>query len=240
MSKTKDIAVKQETAVAVSQGRGRGFEEPTAKEDLLIPRAKLFQGLPTDYDQFPDAKPGQILNSLTKEQLPSEFVPIFKFTNWTRFNARRKEDAGYDPAFELGAKIWSTNDPHDPRVKEQGVFGPNGEPPLAPKFLNFFSIFPGVPMPVVVSFSKTSFKAGKQLLSIAQFSGGDMFGKTYKLSSKKESSEQYSYYVLNVDQAGMTTGELFKQAEMLYDEFSTKPIKVDEDQSVATEEAVPF
>ena len=93
---------------------------------------------------------------------------------------------------------------------------------------------------MLVSISKTSFKAGKQLLSIAQFSGGDMFGKTYKLTSKKEASEQYSYYVLAVDPAGMTSPELFKQAEMLYDEFSTKPIKVDEDQSVATEEAVPF
>ncbi|OQA55922.1 MAG: hypothetical protein BWY42_01257 [Candidatus Omnitrophica bacterium ADurb.Bin277] len=239
MEKKTEIAVKEETALAQSTGRGRGFEEPTAKEDLIIPRAKLFQGLPSEYDKYPDAKPGQILNSITKELLPSEFIPIFKFTNWVRFNPRNKEDRGFDPNAAPGAVIWRTNDPHDPRVEAEGKFGPNGEPPLATKFLNFFSVFPGCPMPVVVSFSKTSFKAGKQLLSIAQFSGGDMFGKKYALGSKKESGDSGSYYVLTVTPSGIVDGDLFKQAERLFDEFATKPIKVDEEH-VADEEPAPF
>lgn len=238
MSKKTEIA-KQETTALATNGRGRGFEEPTQREDLIIPRAKLFQGLPVEYDQYPDAKPGQILNSLTKEVLPQEFIPVFKFTNWIRFNPRNKEDRGFDPAYAPGAMIWNSNDPHDPRVVEQGKFGPNGEPPLATKFLNFFSVFPGCAMPVVVSFSKTSFKAGRQLMTIAQLTGGDMFSRKYKLGVKKESGDQGSYYVLTVDPAGMVEGEMFKQAERFYDEFSAKPIKVHEEQAADTEE-VPY
>jgi hypothetical protein len=134
--------------------------------------------------------------------------------------------------------IWNTNNPHDPRVEEYGKFGPNGEPPLATKFLNFFSLFPGSKMPIVVSFSKTSFKAGRQLMTIAQLTGGDMFSRKYKLGVKKEAGDQGSYYVFTVDPAGVVEGDLFKQAERLYEDFATKPIKVD-DQAAPTEE-VPF
>lgn len=236
---SKQIARKEKTEIARTQSRGRGFEEPTAREDLIIPRAKLFQGLPVEYDQYPDAKPGQILNSLTKEVLPNEFIPIFKFTNWIRFNPRSKDERGFDPNFQLGAMIWNTNDPHDPRVQELSTFGPNGEPPIAIKFLNFFSLFPGHAMPVVVSFSKTSFKAGRQLMTIAQLNGGDMFSRKYKLGVKKESVEQGSYYVLTIDPAGIVEGDLFKQAEQWFEDFAMKPIKV-HDETATEEEPVPF
>ena len=236
---TKDLTTAPKTSLSKSNGCGRGFEEPIAREDLVIPRAKLFQGLPTEYEKFPDAKPGQILNSLTKETLPAEFVPVFKFTNWVRYNARKQGEPGFDPNYAPGAMIWRSTDPHDPKVRAESEFGPNGEPPLATKFLNFFSVFPGSSMPVVVSFSKTSLKAGRQLITLAQLTGGDMFSRKYRLGVKKESNDQGSYYVLTVDPAGIVDTELYKQAEALFENFATKPIKVDEEQPEATEEA-PF
>lgn len=224
----KDLVKKEETAVAL-KSRGRGFEEETNREDLIIPRAKLLQALsPEVQEEGSNLKAGQIINSLTKEPLPGSFIPIFKFTNWVRFNPRDSKALGFESTVEPGAIIWRSADPYDPRVIAEGKFGANGERPLATKFLNFFSYFPGVDMPIVLSFSNTSFKAGKQLLSLCQFGGGDMFSRQYGLKSVKESSDKGTYYVLQVAASGKPKDSDYKFAERLWDEFHAKDVKIDE------------
>lgn len=200
----------------------RGFESGFDQDDLIIPRAKLIQKMSPEIDDGLDVKPGEIINSLTKEKLPDVFIPIFAFKNFIRFNPRSETDPGYDPSFEPGAIIWKTNDPNDPRVLEETKFGPNGEKPIALSFINFFSYFPGVPMPVVVSFSKTSYKAGKQLLSLARFSGGDMFSRKYKIGSKMEEKDGAKYAVFTVAAAGEAGQEEFNSCERLWSDFSPK------------------
>lgn len=225
-----------DTALANFKKPGRGFEEQTEQRDLIIPRAKLLQPLSPEVMETPaDFRPGEIINSLTKEKFSLDekkgclFIPIFKFTNWVRFNPRNTEDANFDPSFEAGAIIWRSTDPMDPRVKKEGEFGPNGEPPLATKFLNFFSFLRGVPMPIIVSFSKTSYKAGKQLMSLAQFSGGDMFSKQYRLSSKLEKNDQFTYFVLTVEPAGKAQEEDFQVCESLWEQFHARELRVHEE-----------
>lgn len=239
---------KEKNAVAVAapkgapatlQNRGRGFEEETQREDLIIPRAKLLQSTSTEIQAGEkDLKVGQIINSLTKEVLPSVFIPVFKFTNWIRFNPRDAKADGYLKEFGPGDIIWRSNDPYDPRVQTEGKFGDDGSKPLATKFLNFFSYFPGVPMPVIVSFSNSSFKAGKRLLSLAQFTGGDMFSKQYVLSSVKEQNDLGTFYVLKVDVTEPPKELDFNLSEKLWDDFHSKEIKVDD--SGVAEEARPY
>ena len=238
------MATKKAVAVAAPKGplatlqnRGRGFEEETQREDLIIPRAKLLQALSPEVVDG-SGKPGQIINSLTKEILPSVFIPVFKFTQWLRFNSRDQKATGYNPDFGPGDLIWRSADPHDPRVQAEGKFGEDGSKPLATKFLNFFSYFPGVTMPVIVSFSASSFKTGKQLLSLAQFTGGDMFSKGYALSAAKEQNDMGTFYVLKVDAKGPASPEDFKFAERLWQDFHAKEIKVDE--SGAEQESRPY
>ena len=81
--------------------------------------------------------------------MPQEFVPIFAFKNFIRFNPRSKDDPNFNPNFEPGSVIWKSSDPLDPKVQQETKFGANGEKPLALTFLNFFSYFPGVSMPTV-------------------------------------------------------------------------------------------
>jgi len=220
---SKEVVKKAQSAVAVSQVPGRGFEEPTEKEDMLIPRAKLLQALsPEVVENAKEFQPGMIINSLTKETLPEEFIPIFKFTNWIRFNPRKKDDANFDPAFDGGAVIWRSVDPLDPKVVEQGAFGTNGEKPVATKFMNFFCLFPGHSMPVILSFSSTSFKAGKKLISLAKFAGGDMFSRKYKLSVNHVKNDMGAYFVLEVNPAGMADEQCYKTAEAWYTQFKEK------------------
>lgn len=222
--------IEKRNSMTPAAPKGRGFEEPTDKEDLIIPRAKLLQGLSPELQDNQDLKQGMIINSLTQEVLSGNFIPIFKFTNWIRFNPRSSDDPNYNPDYEPGAIIWRSTDPLDPRVQKEGMFGEDGTPPLATKFLNFFSIFEGSAIPVIVSFSKTSFKAGRHLLSLAQFSGGDMFSRKYKLRSELIKGDRGSYYVLKIAVAGAPTEDEYKAAEQLYTDFSSrKDIKVHEE-----------
>lgn len=235
---SNDLAVKPD-AVLATGAHQRGFEGGITQEDLIIPRAKLIQALSPEITEGLGVKPGAIINSLTKEILPDEFIPIFMFKNYIRFNPRSKTDPNFDSAYEPGAVVWKSTDPEDPKVVAETRFGPNGEKPIATTFLNFFSCFPGVPMPVIVSFSKTSYKAGRQLLSLAKFCGGDMFSRKYRLASLMETNDIATYAVFKVAPVGNTSAEDYKLCERLWNDFSekAKDIQVHED---ITDEPVPF
>lgn len=220
----------------------RGLEEQGSREDLIIPRAKLLEALsPEVIEDGKSFQPGLLINSVTKEILPSTFVPIFRFFNWARFNPRNSKDPNFNPDFGPGGLIWRSTDPLDARVISEGKFGPNGERPLAVKFINFFSMFPGVPMPVIVSFSSSSIKAGQQLNSMAQFSGDDMFATSYELTAKLESNDKGTYYVLRVKKGASVKGtDTFRQAEAWYEEYKPKKIQMHEEGEETDTESAPF
>ena len=230
---------KTEAALATGSHQ-RGFEGGITQEDLIIPRAKLIQALSPEITEGLGVKPGAIINSLTKEVLPDEFIPVFMFKNYIRFNPRSKTDTNFDSAYEPGAVVWKSTDPEDPKVLAETRFGPSGEKPIATTFLNFFSCFPGVPMPVIVSFSKTSYKAGRQLLSLAKFCGGDMFSRKYRLSSLMETNDIATYAVLKVAPAGAVSPEEYKLCERLWNDFSEKAKEIQVHEEGTVDEPVPF
>ncbi len=227
---SKDLT--KTTAAGVPAKAGvpqRGFEEPTEKEDIIIPRVKLLQPLSPEVVEEKKGTAGDIINSLTKEALQSEFVPIFKFTNWTRFNPRDNKLPGFDAKFAPGDMIWTSVDPLDQRVIDEGKWD-GDTPPLATKFLNFFCMFEGSPMPLILSFSKTSAKTGKQLLSLAKFANCDMFGRRYKLGAKMIAGEKGTYYIFTVAPDRVTTPEEYAAGEKLWIDFSNKEIKTDDEE----------
>lgn len=246
MEQTQDttetqLAASQDAGLATVGAAGRGFEAGVEQDDLIIPRAKLIQALsPEMTEGLPGVRVGSIINSLTKEVLPAEFIPVFSFKNYIRFNPRNKEDAAFDAAFEPGAIIWRSNDALDPRVDKECAFGPNGEKPLATEFMNFFAYFPGVAMPVIVSFSKTSYQAGRQLYSLCKFSGGDMFSRKYSLTGEMESNNIATFAVLKVRAAGMASPDEYKIGEQLWKEYSRKGKDITvHDESGDTVDAAP-
>lgn len=214
---------------AVKNTLGRGHEEESDMSDLEIPRASLIQ-FTSEAAQAEDKSeridPGTLINSMTKEELKKEFIPIFKFTNFIQWNPRKKDDPNFDMAFEPGAIVLSTTDRRDPRVVEGIKFGSNGEPPKVTKYLNFMCYFVDSPYPLILSFAKTSLKAGTRLNSLTQFSGGDMFSNKYKLSVKQQESNGTKYFVMDVAPAGKATAEEFKIAEQWFNDFRGKNIKV--------------
>jgi len=203
----------------------RGFEEPVDQSDLIIPRAQLLQPTAEGLRQLNKdygLQAGQVINNLTKEVLPAEFVPVFYYKEYLRFNARKKDDPGFNPDLPPGKLMWRTRDANDPRVVAECPFGPNGEVPLALTSLNFFSIFTGMSLPVIVSFAKTSYKAGKNLLSLAKLRSGAMFSRRYKLMVEEGNSEKGEYFVLKVQPFGDCSPDLFTIAESYFNQFAMK------------------
>ncbi|MCH7590717.1 hypothetical protein IIB34_06740 [PVC group bacterium] len=237
MSEDKKEVAKKENTELAKAAPGRGFEEGVDQEELIIPRAKLLQALSPELEDNPELKAGVIINSVTGEVLPSVFVPVFKFTQFIRFNPRESKAPGFNPDFGPGALVWRTNDPNDPRVIAETKFSDNGEKPLATRFLNFFSYFEGCEMPVIISFSNTSFKAGKRLMSLAKFRGGDMFSKQYELASKKESNDKGTFYTLTVKPTGEAKESSIQTAERWWAEYGKKSadLQVHEDEGGETE-----
>lgn len=236
-----EIAKKEETAVAKANAPRRGLEEAIDPSDLIIPRTMLIQNTPPKTVQIDKKQcpPGTIINTLTAVPLPTNdkgeiiFIPIIRGTKWIRFNAQEAKINGqpnplFDTNFQPGAKIWESKDPSDPRVIAEAAWGPNGEKPLAGKFIEFLSIVIGEGMPIVIGFAKTSFNAGKNLSSMAQFSGKpDLFAFKYRLSSQeKKNPQQQEYYTLSVSKAGACTEEEFLEAETIYNNFYGKELKV--------------
>lgn len=204
---------------------GRGHEEPLDQDDLIIPRVKVVQGTSeeaTTEDPNQKVELGTIINSLTKEKMPELFIPIFKFTSWIRWNPRKKEDPNYDPAFDPGQLIFTTNDGNDPRVLEGKDFGPNGEAPAVTKYINYFSFFPGHLMPVITQFAKTSINAGRKIYSMTRFNGDDMFRWKFRLTRHQRENAGTKFYVFDVVAAGKATDEEHAVCAKLFTQFQPR------------------
>jgi len=201
----------------------RGFEEPVDQSDLIIPRAKLLQPTADELTQEGNLlRSGMVINSLTKTELSKVFTPIFYYKEYMRFNGRKKEDKNFNPEFAPGVLMWRTRDANDSRVLEQCSFGPNGEAPIAITSLNFLCLFEGESMPTILSFTKSSYRAGKNLLSLAKLRGGAMFSRKYRLGVVTMKGDEGNYYVLKVDPAGDCDPETFKTAEGYFTAFAPK------------------
>ena len=232
-----DLTQPSLTSLAIP---GRGFEGlKLEKSDLVIPRAKLLQALSPEVaeSKFDGAKAGLIINSLTLEVLPPRAVPIFCWKSWFRFNARTRDAEGWVDGYDPGALIWRSLDPDDARVVSEAKFGPEGETPLALTCLNFFSLFAEAQMPLILSFAKTSYKTGKQLLSLSRFCGGDMWNRAYQIGVDLQKNDQGTYYTFSVKMLGESSEVERQIAESWWQEFSdkAKELKVHE-----ADEPAPF
>lgn len=221
-----EIEKKQQTALTVNR-KARGFEEDE-QEDLIMPRAKLLQKTSPEVEE--GLKFGDIINNITKEKLPERFVPVFKQKYFVKFGDDRK-------------MLWKTFSP-DSEQLEETRFGENGEKPTASAVLSFLCYFEGVETPIVINFSKTSYKAGKQLLSLAKYANCDMFRRAYKLKSVREESPEGAYMVFKVVPDGQATEEEYQLCEAWYEDLNHRKEEIqtveEEEVSAAKEDSRTF
>lgn len=234
--------VKSNTAVSTlgSPKLGRGHEDEMDQGDYEIPRAKVVQ-FTSEEAQAADAadriNPGTFINGLSKRAISANFIPVYRFKSYTLWNGRKGQPS-YDPAFEPGALIWSTNDRHDPKIGDGLDFGVNGEPPNVTQSFNYLSYFEGEKIPMVLSFAKTSFKGGKRLNTLLMEAGGDMFSNKFRVVFSQAESNGNKYYVMDVRANGKANDDEFKLCEAWFNEFRGKDIstRVQPDAAVAEQQ----
>lgn len=221
---TKELAKKDKNEVATEAHAPRGIDDNITQEDLILPRLEMTQALSPIVVEG-NAKPGALLNSVDKSDLGEEviIIPVILRKNYIR----------WIPRDEGGGMLWKSDDPNDARVIEETKFGPDGQKPLATAYLNFLCMIEGQAMPIIVSFSNTSYTAGRKLLTMAKMNGGDLFSRTYKLTSKTRTNRKGTFFVLEVEEGTLSKKEDFANAEKLYNSFAKKDLKFqEEDNSV--------
>lgn len=233
-----DLVKQVEKHLTTQAAKPRGLENATDRSDLIIPRAKKIEAMSPEMQDAALLKsgvhPGVILNSVTKEILPEKFIPVSYFKQWIRFNANKEGDRGWVDGYGPRDVIYNTLDKNDIRLATDAVW--DGDlPPLATTFLCFLSLFEGQDCPVVISFGGTNFKAGKTLLSLATFKGGDLFSNKYRLVTKKKTNDMGSWFVFDVSYDSKAEGEEYQKAEQIYEAFKPAEAKIHDDNEPGSE-----
>lgn len=216
---------------------GEGHETVEGILEITMPRARAIQYVSAEA-KLPEGEriaPGKFINSLTKEELPKAFIPILKFTTFIQWNPRKTSDANFDKNYQPGELIFQTNEVKDQRVQAGIKFGPNGEAPKVTRYMNFLCYFEGNNLPVILSFAKTSMKAGEALNSLLVSKGGNVWNYKFQVSVVPKSGVEGEYFVLDIKPAGMATEEERVIGKLWFDMFNKKNIKVDqhEDENTA-------
>ena len=206
----------------------RGAERVT-NEDLILPKILLMQGL-SKMVQEKGKVAGQFVNSLTEATLENtEFVPVvytkfFNVVEWQMVGGKMKQNF-----------LFRTFDPSDDRLVGKRLFNSAEGKAEVETVMNFLSLING--QPCIIPFSKTSTRAGQKLLTFQKLSKQALFANKYKLVAVKQTNDQGTFYVKDVQLVGPIAGDELAEAEAAYSSFAPKAEVV---QAAAEVEEVPF
>ena len=218
MTEKKEVAKQEEKSkeVAAPQAEQRGIDGSVSQGDYILPRIELLQALSPAVGSG-QGIPGQLVSNITKEDLGKPtLIPIQvkkSFICW------RPREAG-------GGIEYRTDDPNDPRVQEDIKW--NGDQkPKCTQYLNFLCLQADSLEPIVVSFCKTSYQAGKKFLTLCRGSKGDIWVTKYELSAVQKTNNYGTFYVLEINPVGPTTDTEMQTAEALYHQFHQANVQFD-------------
>lgn len=226
-----DLVKKENQAMIDSMdGAPLGFEDDN-EDDMIIPRIKVVNALsPERKDKLADE--GDIINSLTVEKLNGKvFIPVFKFNSNIEWKDRAdgggihchakdgKRGFESDGTSKMCAQC-RRNEFDNSKTGREAI-------PKCTKYINFFGFIQGERMPIILSFSKTSYNEGRKLYSLARVSMQNMWNHGYTLDSKLMAKGGNEWYNIVVTAAGATSDEdrafgmelfkSFRPSDLVYD-----------------------
>lgn len=216
----KTTAVADARPDYMSKGTGRGNEEVNASH-VTIPRVKLLQKMSDEVDRhhigyIKDAKDGDFLNSLTKENYgDSIYVIPIKFKE--EFAVWRKRDAGggligtFKTEADARAAVTGNEKPQDLDIVQghaHVLLIKNPETGALSK-------------PIIMDFSSSKLRVSRGWNSQIDIKGGDRFTGLWKLSSVAAMSKsKQQFMTLEVSFVGWAQEEDYKAAEAYYEQFA--------------------
>jgi len=220
MSK-KDLGIGKEVVPETNNKPATIPEGPTGMasnitpSDLRLPRVALLQSKSPQVERE-EAKAGQFLNTLTQEVIESPviFTPVFVFKNVIK----------YKPREQGGGIIYKTTNFTPEVIKD--ITWDGATKPAATQFINAVVLVKGQDIPLIISFSMTSFKTGQDLLTLIQLSG-QAWKFHYALESVKAANAKGSYYVMRVKRLRPTDADTIIEAVSLYDQVKGMSIDTD-------------
>lgn len=244
MAKKDDAVVKFNGGGALAlpdfakAGGVRGREAKAEREDLVMPRLALAQGLSPEIEEgnakyIDGLKVGDAFNTLTGQiygKEPLEVVIVRRDpARFVEFNPR--EEGGGIKDFNVTAG--------DPRTK----FGPNGEKPAATKFLEYVALIGPGREPIALSFKGAGLKTAKLLNGLLDIRNADSFTSKFFLTSSKESNDKGTFYIFNVRFGGNVDEETYHYAEAIYESIKDRTVVIDRDETEESDTSdanVPF
>jgi len=207
---------------------------------LVIPRIKLVQKMSIEVDEY-DIKPGSLINSMTKDVLTEfkkdgtaiEIIPVLSGRSRIYFAPIGTEGQGilcrsYDGRVGQG-------EPGGSCITCKYSKWLKDEAPACTDLINVFCIVRGydLPIPIVASFGRTSYGAGKQLVNFfymdAQREQMPPWNFVYELGVKAVTNEKGSFYILTVKPAGKATPEEAQLGEQMYQIIKSAKVQIHEE-----------
>jgi len=226
---SKEVAKVDADVALYSTGLGRGIEDVDTV-DIIKPRILLLQALsPAVADGL--GKPGEFMNNISNSVYGNSMIiqPIKYF----------KTRIKWIPRIEGGGIECRADDGKNGTTYGSCKVCPNRNwttetPPSCDEIHNFLSIVrgDGAMSIVIVSFSKTNWRLGKQFISkitddIVSWKR-DMFAKKYKLFSRgAQNAAGQKYFIMDTDAGELVTEDEFKQGESAFLTFQHVTMPVD-------------
>lgn len=210
VEETKELATQESAELAQTSGMPMGFEDEEAG-DMIIPRIKVVQTLSPERKEK-QAEEGDIINSLTKEKLNGKvFIPVFKFNN--NIDWKDRAEGGGMQCYARDGKVGEKSDGTKvmcascKRCEFDNTKQGKDAAPKCTKYINFFGFFAGERMPIILSFSKTSYNEGKKLYSLAKVTMQNMWNYGYTLNEKLLAKNGNEWYIITANPNGATDTE---------------------------------
>jgi len=207
-----------------------GFEAMD-EGDIKIARLGLAQGL-SQVCVDGNAKMGELFNNLTDEVFGDELeiIPLFMFKTRAQFDLERGLVMMSRDNIKVTMAIEEYEQFLDKPVEEvPGSAWEGKEPPKFSQVYNFPCILVDrlQQFPLSLSMMKTAIKTAKTFLSMARYSGEDMFARVYNLSSKIEKGTKGTYAVPIIKFVRRCTNEEYDTAKKMFDSLYRRKADID-------------
>jgi hypothetical protein len=195
------------------------------RDDQLVPRVHLYQGLPSEAKEYGKGfSPGDLINTVTREKIESRnFVPILGYKEWLKW----KEPRGAGLEYKHRVK---TDVPPEDLVWNEGETDPKKRQPRATESINWVVLFEGQPIPLVLGFSRTCLNSGKAINTLETMRGNRGPG-LYAFDTREKSNDQGAWLTPVIRPVGDPPEDLRSMATMLFESMSGTTIETNPPES---------
>jgi hypothetical protein len=236
MAKKADIVPVKSGSIVESEAYSFGVDrfESFGSNDIILPTAHLFQGLPKEAERYGQHKVGDIVDSVTKQKIADpQFVPILAYKEWIKWKPR-------------SPGVWEYITRDIAHVDPKDLEFVDGEAPAATEYHNWVVLFAGHDMPRVIRCKRNGIKSSRTLYMMER---SRRTPGLYRMDSLSVNNTKGNFLVPRFSLIGDPPKDLLASCAEFYQRLKSVKIGVDGDDIVASEsiesggsldEEVPF